>query len=416
MNPRLPWLWLFVIVNIISALIILGSGELIGDFAGIALHSHGALLWATVLVVASYLLILGPVFNYFSRIRFRRINFGKDEEIIGKRIGLLLIVAQLLYIFFNMSTGVNIAGANIVRSDSPFSMLWVAFPVDALFIIYYGKYRDNRYFFPNLAIWLLSNILRGWASVYLIVIFLEWCRSVRRNKISLTRLVVLGVFIVALYPLMSILKWVMRASSIYGISLDSIAEGISSNLSSADYITLIVDGITHLIGRIQSISPMVDVIRLSDFLQVKFSKGEFTPFWMEGLHGITLNRLFVGDRPMYIGVAFTNYEDFSFHYDVGDWSVSLGYASWFFITPHLIPLYILYTFVLGLFSFWLIKKIGWTVLTEDMLWFSWLLYILAPWLATFIAFLYALFVFLILKILFAHIPSIRLRQKGLGQN
>lgn len=407
-KPRVPWLWLFVTVNIIGALMMLDSGELIGDLAGVKLYSRIVLLWATLLVTVTYLIILGPVFNFISKIKVKSINFRASESDLGRRIGWLLIASQFIYILFNLSTGINIAGSGNSKTNSPFSMFWVLFPVDALFIIYYGTYRDNKYFYPNLIIFVISNILRGWSGIFLMVIFFEWCRAVRGRKLFIGRMVVVGIIVLVFYPLLSNLKWIIRASAGNELSVGAIVDGIASNVGSLDYFTLMKDGFIHLIGRLQTTSMMVEVIRLSDLLQIKFAAGEFAPFWKEGLHGIVFDNLFLGEKQQLIGVAFTRYQNFGFDYDVGNWNVSLGYPSWFFITPLLTPVYVLYTLMLGFISFYLLKKIGTSSLSRDMLWYAWLVYLLAPWLLTFTGFIYALFVFLILKIVLSRFPIVRI--------
>ena len=408
MNPRQPWLWLFVCVNIIAAFIMLYSGELIGDLSGIKLYSQSALVWATFLVVISYLFILGPAFNFISKIRFRSVNFRVNESDLGARIGRFLLALQILYIVFNLATGVNVAGSNNTKTDNPFAILWVLFPVDALFIIYYGTYRDSKYFYPNLIVYVVSNILRGWGGIFFMIIYFEWCRAIRNKKIFIGRIVLIGIAILASYPLLSNLKWVIRASAGTKLSLGALVDEIASNVGSTDYLMLMQDGFTHLIGRLQTTSIMVEVIRLSNFLQAKFAAGEFAPFWKEGLHGIIFDRVFSGDKQQLIGVAFTKYEDFGFIYDIGDWNVSLGYPSWFFIAPFLSPVYVLYTLILGFISFYLLKKIGMSLLSTDMLWYSWLVYLMAPWLLAFTGFIYALFIFLIMKILLSRVSSVRI--------
>ena len=411
MNPRLPWLWLYVLINIIAALIMIDSGELIGDLKGIHLYSQSALLWATVLVIASYLAILGPVFNFISRMKIQRFSYKVDESALGRRLGLLLAVLQIFYIIFNLSTNVNIAGSNTARTDSYFSILWVLFPVDALFLIYYGTYRDNKYFYPNLAIWVISNTLRGWGGIFLTIIFFEWCRAVYNKKVKVSWVVIVGLLVIAIYPLLLNLKWLVRDSVATGLSLEALTEGFLDVFESADYLALMGDGLAHLVGRLQSVSVVVDVMRLSDLLQEKFAAGEFAPFWKEGLHGILFDRLFASEKQMLIGVAFTGYENFGFNYKMGDWNVSLGYPSWFFIAPRQILIYLLYTFFLGFISFYLVKKIGISMLSKDMLWYSWSVYLMAPWFLVFTGFIYALFVFLVMKIVLALMLSTRIKPK-----
>jgi hypothetical protein len=407
MNPRRPWFWLFIFVNIAAAIIMMSTGELIGDLAGQNLHSRSALLMALALILASYYFLLGPLFNFVTRIKVHSLNFKGSESHAANNIGIFLALMQILFIFFNVSNGINIAGSNNITTQSSFSLFWVAFPVDALFLIYYGTYRESRYFYVNLLIWIISNTLRGWAGIFFAIIFLEWCRAVRNGKLSITKIGFLVLFVICLYPVLSNLKWIIRAASGTDLSLTTIVDGLSISLVGSDYFTLISDGLMHLIGRLQTTSMMIDVIRISDFLQDRFEAGDFAPFWKEGLHGIFYDRLFSEKKQDYIGVAFTSYETFNFDYKVGDWNVSLGYPSWFFISPVLIFIYIGYTCLLAFVSYYLLKKIGFTQLTADLLWYTWLVYLLAPWFLPFTNFIYAILVFMMIKVVASIVPNIK---------
>ena len=387
------------------------KGQLIGDLGGKSLQNKDVLIFATLLVVTSYLIILGPLFHLLNKIKIKPIQLKCDNRLIGDRLGLVLVTSQLTYLIFNLSTGVNIAGSNTTNTDSAFSFFWVLFPVDSLFLIYYGFYRESTYFKPNLILWLLSNTLRGWGSIWLTITFLEWCRAVTMKKLKLIHVILIAPIVAALYPLLTSLKWGMRASSSLGLSLDTLFDAFFSNLNSDDYLTLMSEGLEHLVGRLQSVSFLVDVIELKHLLQIKFLEGDFSPFWKEGLHGYIYDRLFSETKQQLIGVAFTKYEDFGFVYEIGDWNVSLGYPSWFFICPEQIPLYIIYTLSLSYTSLYLLKKIGQTPLAIDMLWYTWLIYLLAPWFLTFTAFIYALFVFIFLTIFLSEIPKLRFKFK-----
>lgn len=173
-------------------------------------------------------------------------------------------------------------------------------------------------------IWLLSNALRGWSGVFLLVIFFDWCRAAHKRRLVIGRIMIIGVLIIVFYLLLSNFKWIMRASSATGFSLDTLIDGFANNLEANDYLVLIGNGLTHLLGRIQTTSILVDVFRLSDLLQEKFSTGEFAPFWKEDLHDYLFDRLFSSGNQQLIGVAFTKYESFGFDCTVGDWNISLG--------------------------------------------------------------------------------------------
>lgn len=399
LQPRLAWLGVYVAVNIIGAFMMAGSGMLIGDTAGNPLYSIGALWLATSLVVLSYLLILGPLFNFFSRIKVEPILFGADEQVIGVRIGRVLLALQLGFMLFNLATGVNIAGSNTVGTDSVFSLLWVFVPVDLLFFIYYGTYRDSKYFWVNAAVWLVSNMLRGWAGMYLFILFFEWCRAVKRGRIKLRHVLITTAVVLVLYPVFTNLKWLFRLSA-SGAPLGDIAQTLFDSASEFDFFSLIGEGVGHIVGRLQVTSLVVEVIRLRDLLQAKFALGEFMPFWSEGLHGIIYDRLFSSHKSLSIGVAFTQYGPFDAGLGaLGDWNTNIGYVGWFFIAPYLLPVYLAYTFFLAFLAFYFLKKIGATDSARDMMWLAWLVYLLPPWFAVFTTFIYALLVFMVLKIM-----------------
>jgi len=60
---------------------------------------------------------------------------------------------------------------------------------------------------------------------------------------------------------------------------------------------------------------------------------------------------------------------------------------------------------LGFISFFILKKIEVTELSKDMLWYAWLIYLMTPCFATFVAFVYAIFVFLVIQIIFQVRPQ-----------
>jgi hypothetical protein len=407
MVARLPWLLLYVFANIASACIMFATGELVGDVDGTQLYSGAALIGATTLVVFSYIFLLGPVFNTVSRIEIKKINFGDDEIKTGKRIGFALILLQIAFMAFNLTQGVNMAGSNNERAGGLLSMVFVLLPSDALFIIYYGFYRNNKYFYPNLAVWLLSNVLRGWAGVFLFLVFVEWCRAFRRKKITVGGCLFSLSIVLVLYPILTNLKWLIRLSASSSLSLSSIFESLIDNFGTKDYFSFIWDGVTHILFRLQTTSLVVEVMRMRNLLQSEFANGNFVPFWLEGLHGIIIDRFFSGERSMPVGVAFTQYLETDWQFNVGDWNTNIGYVGWFFITPYLIPLYLAYTVFLGFLSFFFIKKIGSSESTNDLIWYAWMTYLMAPWLATFVSFIYALAMFLILKVLMTRKVSVR---------
>ena len=407
-NEYRPWLLGFIIINVIATFIMNTNLELIGDLAGTSVNDVLDLWLALFYISISYIIIMSFVFSNFMKIKFKKIKFDKNNDVIGTRLGIIISVLQILFFIFNSFYGVNTAGSNNTRVDTPLAFIWVLIPADTLFVIYYAYYRNNRMFKLNLVIWLLSNFLRGWMGVFLFVIFFEWCLMYRKGVITYGKVILASIVILVVYPLLSVVKWVMRASGGESIPVKDIATNLSTNLAGQDYIQLIHAGFEHIISRLQLTSVLTEVINMKDKLQVHYEAGHFLPFWMEGLHGIVIERLLYDQKTMYLGTAFTEYANFGWEFVVGDWNINLSLPAWFIIAPYFSVFYIIYILLLCFFSIMLMKSIGETKSSNDLIWLVWFVYLIPLWLGTFVAFIYAMFVFLILKFIFSKIPSFKL--------
>ena len=397
--PRMPWVLMYVFSNIVGASIMLVTGNLIGDSTGGLVHSNVTLLWATALLVFSYIFMLVPVFNFVWRIRVKTTQFRMSDDILGKRIGIFLFILQVGYILFNYLNGVNVAGS-IEKTDSSLSVFFVLVPADALFLIYYGVFREHRYFYPNLLVWMASNLMRGWSGVFLFIVFFEWCRGIRNKKITLFALISGLLLLLFIYPALLNIKMAIRAAGNDGLSFNEIVSIGAATFAEGDFFSLAADGIFSLVGRVQIASVLVEVIRLKDVLQSEFMNGGFSPFWLEGLHGVVLDRL-TGGTSISIAAKFPEYANFPGNFELGQWNTNIGYVGWFFIAPILIPQYLLYTFLLASLSVFLTKKISNKNSAGDMIWIAWAVYLLAPWLNVFVTFVYALILFYFLKMFFS---------------
>ncbi|WP_301952096.1 oligosaccharide repeat unit polymerase, partial [Shewanella xiamenensis] len=177
-------------VNVIATFIMLDINELIGDLKGTVVSNPYILLLALFLIVHTYFFLMWPFFISVFSVKIKKLKFNRDENDISVRLGFFILFIQVCFFLFNSYYGVNVAGTNNKTADTPLALIWVIIPADALFVVYYAFYRDSKFFKVNLIFWLFSNIIRGWAGVILFVIFFEWCRLVRRNTLSFTKILV----------------------------------------------------------------------------------------------------------------------------------------------------------------------------------------------------------------------------------
>ena len=119
-----------------------------------------------------------------------------------------------------MKEGVNIAGSLAV-SESPIRFLWVLFVPDTLFLVYYGIYRKSRFFPPNLVLYLVSNVARGWLGMWIIVLFIEGAYRVFEGRIKWSKLILLGCLGFLSLPILYQLKLSIRTAKV--ASLDAVS-------------------------------------------------------------------------------------------------------------------------------------------------------------------------------------------------
>jgi hypothetical protein len=410
MSFETPTLWrsAYICVNLIALLAMLLNNELMGDAQGLPVLSPLRLIISCILVIVSYWIFMGPLFRFIRRLHVVRIKSGVLSELVKNRFGVFLIVAQAGFMAFNVAFGVNIAGSGTARVDSALGLIWIFLPVDTLFLIYYAVARDNKYFRANLAVYILSNVIRGWLGIFLFIIFLEMCRNFPLKKIKWKFAIPFVCVVLAVYPILLNLKWLFRAAASSDVSIVDGIGGVAQSLSAEDYLQIISAGFMQIVGRLQLTSSVEEVIRYSSQLQHAYELGLFKPFWLEGIHGIAFDRLAYGENRPALGVAFTAIGEFSGDFDVGSWNTNTGWVGWFFVVPALGPIFVIYSCALAYLSLFMAKNIGMNKLLENLVWLSWLLYLMPGWLGAFVAFIYALFVFLVLKILFSLVPRISL--------
>jgi hypothetical protein len=389
LDPRLAWVGIFCLVNLVCGVAIYFTRSLLGEASGTTLLDRGVVPWITLLVIASYVVPLLVIFPLFSKIKIRSVNYSKRN--LGDAVGIICLILQLAYIAFFITTGVGVAGsAN--RTESPFSVFWVLVNVDSLFFVYYGFYRSSRMFWPNLLASTLSNVLRGWNGIFLTILFMESCRLMRSGKLRLKHMLLGATFVVVGYPIIWSLKWQVRAVLSEGVKmsdLGGIVTGVAGSLGASGFFQVVGLTLLGLLARLQLVSDVIVVLQSSHEIAARIAQGFVNPFWREGLLGLTLDRL-SGIRTVDLGVALADRLD-PFHQN--NWNANPGYVGWFFIQPWAIPLYLLYSGFLCWISMYLVKKLAPRQSPMDMLWFAWCGYLIAGWIASFILFSFVLVIF-----------------------
>jgi len=399
-----------ILVNLIAYIVMLNTGDLVGDVSGFPVKNVMILNVSFFVVIGTYFIFLFPLFNFFTKFKIKVLKI-KDTVTVENRLGIFILTFQLLYIFFNIGNGVNIAGSGNIRTESIFSIFWVFFPIDMLFFIYYGRYRNSKYFKVNAVVNLASFLIRGQAGILLLFAFMEISRLYREGKITIKKISLLFLIVIISYPFINIMKFSFRLY--FGTdgddSLNNYIMELFTNNQSEGYFYSLIIGVEHLFYRFQIVSIVAEISRMSEILMNQFDQNLFFPFWSEGLHGLLLDKLSGEPRRYPLGTVFTSIGNFNWKFDIGDWNVNPGIAGWMVLNPLWSGFVFMYCSLLCFISVCLSKLLGWNAALKDLIWFTWAFYLLPGWLGVFVLFIYSLLLFIFLRHLISG-SVIRLRQ------
>ncbi|OCQ54405.1 hypothetical protein Ppb6_00307 [Photorhabdus australis subsp. thailandensis] len=408
-NYRTLWLFIYILINIVSTIIILSSDKLMGDVDGKKSHDSGLIIISSLSIITSYIIILYFIFELYLKIKIKPLYpflaHPNNSKYISNKIGFLIFVLQVFFLIYSIYNGHNSSEVNIENNKNIWRIFWIFIPIDMLVFIYYGYFRGSKYFRLNIFLWLISNIIRGWSGPLLIIIFMEGLNYYKKKNFSIIKSLFIILLIILLYPFIFILKMNFRLTTEDILSIYFFHDFISS-LTINNYFTIVYEGFYNLIGRIQLISMLSEIIRYSGYIEHAMESDQFRSFWADGLHGIIYDHLVYGFKRDNIGTYITTTDIFSHFKTDRQWNTNISYPAWFFISPVLSIYYIIFTLSLLWLSMFLVKKINLTYDAKNILWLSWLIYVMPPWWGTFTTYCYALFLFLLLLAIIRKLSTI----------
>ncbi|MDM5119741.1 oligosaccharide repeat unit polymerase [Aeromonas hydrophila] len=401
MNPKLIFLCVFIFFNILAAFLIHKDLSLIGDVASVNFHSWDIVLPTLCFLIASYIVWLAVIYNVLFSIKYRQVISESKLATLDKPVGVFIFIIQVAFISYFVSTGTFSANST-VREGSIFSAFWVLVSVDNLFLIYYSCYRHSKLFKFNLVIAIISNIMRGWSSIFFVILFIEFCRLYRRKRLRMRNLVMSGTLVLVLYPVLYVFKLMMRATVSGGeadaFNLVMTGLGLESGFTLSNYYSLMLISLEQIVVRFQLLSNALAIYEIKDFFNASLEAGRIIPFWFEGIYGLIIHKFLSIDYPLDLGQMLAQYVT-PLNVDAS-WNANPTFLAWFFISPDTSLIYMIYLISLAYISVVLCKALQINGLYKDFVWFSWFSYIIPGWIASFILFVHSQLIFLVIIILF----------------
>jgi hypothetical protein len=329
------------------------------------------------------------MFDLASRIKIPRLRLHHQDEFYADGIGRLLLFLQILFFVYFIASGTYVAGST-KKDASVLSQIWVLIPVDVLFFVYYGFFRESKYFKANFLVWLISNLARGWSAVILTTIFFESCRLIRSGRLKFRHILIAIPVVTIFYPLVYFGKLFIR---FYSYNADAGWDGFIATLDSIDLGDAVVLAVAQIFDRLQVVSSSIVMYEMSADIQKFFDHGLLYSFWQEGIHWLALDRILGVPPSLNMGQVLAYTLD-PWADDI-NWNANPTLIGWFFVMPWKTAAILCYTlFVCGATLF-LAKTMVVNPETEDMVWYGWVVLIIPGWYGAFILLFYSVVLFFV---------------------
>lgn len=361
-----------------------------GDFEGFVVDNL-VLLLSLPLVVISYVGLYFLLAAIARSVKDTDSNFEFSSAISGVTI----FAIQLVLLWYVANEGAMMPGQ--VTEPSFITYFHTLFVPDYLFLAFYALGRGSRWFLPNLAVYVTSNLLRGVSGGLALVLFFELIWMVYRRR--WLQLCLLLLLVVLVTPLVYELRVLIRTSGALYLAATPVSEifmtALGRSYASGSILTAYTELAHFLMMRLQHLSSVAMIAQNWDTLAWIDVNGVIAPFFSEG---ILQQQLFGGlfrDKPVLqelLVLKFLNTE-------LGSWYVHPGLAGWFFINPATFIAQVLYIAALAWLLFYLVKKNGGGRFSIQCASVYVLVFIANGWFGPFNSILHALLLILIIQAL-----------------
>lgn len=289
---------------------------------------------------------LSLFFLYAFYMFFKRINIKKSKEnnLYSNKVGLFLIMAQLLLIYVSYTYGYGTVGIRREESTTPYTLMLFLnfFPIEYIFFIISPRLKSDKYFYINLIICIFSAIYRGWMGALFFGLLIILIRNGGIN-INLKKLLkfIIGIFLfICIIPLFIEIKWSLRAGN--DVALENIYS--SKNIhESANYI----------LSRMQSLGQIQIINESKNFYKISYNNGLIKPYYLDGVvQDILVRRL--GNDPSDTLTQYVAKNSFG----AMNSNTNTGIIGWFLILGEYFVFFMVYISTLLTIIYSLILRFG----------------------------------------------------------
>lgn len=381
-NPFYALAFFYISINFVYAILGYQHGEMNIEFQKKVIDGIYFIYAFMFQLISIFILLLAYFFS-------KRKGNKKNEIFFNNKVGLFLLVGQILYFGINFYFGANIAGdVSEYKGNFIINIFFILLPFDILFFILGICLKSSKLFFINSTVYLVSNLVRGWMGAPLLLLFAVLCRKeiIKINFRNFMFGLIFLISILLILPYLMELKWVVREK------LEDVS--IVENVNNYGYLNYLGDAVDYFFNRFQHVGHVALIIENQDFLNQKYNLGYIIPYWGEGLPQSIFMNIFNINSFMTLPRFLTIYS-FSAPSTMS-WTVNIGMAGWLIVLKAKVIMFLLYILSIVFLPFYFVSKYGGNKLFLVLSCFS-LFYLFHGWLYAYITFLFYLMVVVLIS-------------------
>ncbi|SUC37299.1 Uncharacterised protein [Providencia rustigianii] len=374
-SPATLIIFIYLFSNILLGANYGYTGILGGDFINIEISdSYWGIYFFELVCILLFLLLL--------RLAYLIVKPNKHFIYKNKSMNIFIFIIQTLFLIYSYTTGVGQLSENFyeIKVDNPIKYIFTFLNPDYLFLASLCIDKKNNK--ANIALYLFSNLYRGWIAGALFSIFMIIIsKRYSKHGIKLKYIPILLILFFTAAPSIYYVKYITRGA-------ESIERTNISDYYSQELYNKILNA---ALSRFQHVSETYCIVENIDIIRLGNENSDFVPFYFETPAKNILSKVFDFQN----NISLTQYSAEKI-LGKSPGNIHVGIAPWLIITPWLTLIYILSLLFSFVFLAFLLKKMcsgnAWTF----CVWIS-ITLAMHGWFSSYYTFIWSFFVIFILN-------------------
>ncbi|MGL4338124.1 MAG: oligosaccharide repeat unit polymerase, partial [Turicibacter sp.] len=227
---------IYIIANILCAILFSATGYLGGDFSGRNITSNSMdLFFSIIIILLSFYIFQKLIYDFFLKLKVHAFAYTPNVtlDVISSLLISLSILGALFYNVGVVGVGPNESDSSIaVKLTSYIFSIFQPTWFSLIYIYYRVSSNYNNWLYVNVFLYTALILLTGQSIQLLALLYVYFAMYCRKKKsLPLWRVILLSIIGFFIYPLIRFLKYAIIGSSVYNIEVSTMMENAVHNSS-----------------------------------------------------------------------------------------------------------------------------------------------------------------------------------------